>query len=72
MKIAIIGAGAMGCMHGGYLSKTEADVWLVDQWESHIRTINQKGLVLNDKGSEEIIRLNATTNVADVGIADIC
>jgi 2-dehydropantoate 2-reductase len=53
------------------LSKAGADVWLVDQWESHIQTINQKGLVLNDKGSEEIIRLNATTNVADVGIADV-
>jgi len=71
MKIAIIGAGAMGCMHGGYLSKAGADVWLVDQQEPHIQTIKQKGLVLNDKGSEEIIRLKATTNAADVGTADI-
>ena len=30
MKIAIIGAGAMGSMHGGYLSKAGEEVWLVD------------------------------------------
>jgi len=71
MKIAIIGAGAMGSMHGGYLSKVGEEVWLVDQWEEHIKAIKQNGLILSDKGVEETIRLNATTNPGDVGTADI-
>lgn len=66
MKIAIIGAGAMGCMHGAYLSKLGEEVWLVDTWEPHIRAINQKGLLLSQKGSEEIVRLNATTMADEV------
>jgi len=71
MKIAIIGAGAMGGMHGAYLSKAGEEVWLVDQWESHIYTINRKGLILSNHGSEELVRLKATTNAGDVGIAEL-
>ncbi len=71
MKIAIIGAGAMGSMHGGYLSKAGEEVWLVDQWEDHIEAIKWDGLILCDKGIEENINLNATVNPGDVGIADV-
>jgi len=71
MKIAVIGAGAMGSMHGGYLSKTGEEVWLIDQWEDHVQAINQNGLILYDQGVEENIKLNATTNPGDVGIADV-
>ncbi len=71
MKIAIIGAGAMGSMHGGYLSKAGEKVWLVDQWEDHVEAINRNGLILCDKGVEENIKLNATVNPDEVGIADV-
>jgi len=71
MKIAIVGAGAMGSTHGAYLSKAGEEVWLVDQWEEHIKAINQNGLILCDKGAEETMRLNATTNPGDVGTADL-
>jgi len=71
MKIAVIGAGAMGSMHGGYLSKTGEEVWLIDQWEDHIKAINQNGLILCNKGTEETIRLNAASNPGDVGTADV-
>jgi 2-dehydropantoate 2-reductase len=71
MKIAIIGAGAMGSMHGGYLSKAGEEVWLVDPWEDHIEAINRNGLILCDKGVEEKIKLKATANPSDVGVADV-
>jgi 2-dehydropantoate 2-reductase len=43
MKIAIIGAGAMGSLFGGRLALAGEDVWLLDVWEEHVRTISDKG-----------------------------
>ncbi len=37
MKIAILGAGAMGCLYGGLLSEAGNEVWLLDIWEEHIK-----------------------------------
>ena len=42
MKIAIIGAGAMGSLYGGYLSRTEEEVYLVDIWKEHVDEINSQ------------------------------
>lgn len=71
MKIAIIGAGAMGCMHGAYLHRAGAEVWLVDTWDDHIQAINQNGLRLMDHGREETFRLDAVTDAGAVGSADL-
>jgi len=71
MKIAIIGAGAMGCIHGAYLSKAGEEVWLVDQWAAHIEAIQKKGLILCCDGGEETVSINATTRAAEAGTADV-
>ena len=47
MKIAIIGAGAMGSIFGAMLSGA-ADVFLVDPFEEHIKAINTNGLIIED------------------------
>ncbi len=62
MKIVIIGAGAMGSMHGAYLSKSGEEVWLVDPWETHIKAINRGGLRLTEEEAEEIVWPKAVTN----------
>ena len=36
MKIAILGAGAMGCLIGAHLKKGGAEVWLIDPYLSLI------------------------------------
>src|SRR5690554_1016193 len=45
MKIAVIGAGAMGTLYGGYLSKKNI-VLLVGTNEEKMNIINQKGITI--------------------------
>lgn len=72
MKIAIVGAGAMGSLLGGLLATTDADVWLVDPIATdHIRTINDAGLVIESDADERNVSPHATTRIADVGSADL-
>ena len=61
MKIAIIGAGAMGCIYGMYLSR-QNEVLLVDVVKDHVDAINEKGLAFTHlDGTTEIIhRMKAT------------
>ncbi|EAX48061.1 2-dehydropantoate 2-reductase [Thermosinus carboxydivorans Nor1] len=71
MKIAIIGAGAMGSLFGGRLAQAGEDVWLLDVWEEHVAAIQAHGLTLVDTTAETSIRLNATTQADDIGPVDL-
>ena len=71
MKIAVMGAGAMGSMFGGLLRKSGEEVWLVDSWKDHMDKVKQDGLLMNNNGIEEYVQINATTNPNDVGIVDL-
>lgn len=54
MKIAIIGAGAMGCLYGGYLSKKN-EVIMLDSYEPQVQAINERGItIVEQDGSERI------------------
>jgi len=65
MKIAVIGAGAMGSLFGGKLSSV-ASVWLIDPWKEHIKAIQRHGLRLIEPEGEQVIRVKATTDPATV------
>ena len=72
MKIAVIGAGAMGSLFGALLSGSENEVWIVDPWQQQIDTINQKGLIVEETSGEINYRnLHATTDPQKVGVADM-
>jgi 2-dehydropantoate 2-reductase len=72
MKIAVIGAGAMGSAVGGLLAKAGNDVTLVDVSRATLDAINARGLRVDDKaGQSEVIRLPATDNVTEVGVVDL-
>ena len=45
MKIAVIGAGAMGSIYGGHLS-LQNEVWLVDTNQETVEHIQKNGLIL--------------------------
>ena len=45
-KIAVLGAGAIGGIIGGYLSRAGHDVTLIDQWPLNIETIRAEGLTV--------------------------
>jgi 2-dehydropantoate 2-reductase len=68
MKIAIVGAGAMGCIYGTYLSKKN-DVLLVDVVQEHVDAINNKGLEFTHlDGTVEVYRnMKATTDASSYG-----
>src|SRR6267143_1260620 len=58
-RIGIIGAGAIGCVVGGLLTKAGHDVTLVDQWPEHIETMKQRGLRLRGTCGEHTIPVTA-------------
>lgn len=71
MKIAIIGAGAMGSLFGGRLALAGEEVWLLDVWEEHVRTIREQGLTIATAAKEIPTRPNATTKLEEIGQADL-
>ncbi len=70
MKIAIIGAGAMGCLLASYLAPHH-EVWLVDGWQTQVDTINQQGLRRERDGVTTTCHPHATTDAHSVGGADV-
>ena len=71
MKVAVIGAGAIGSLFGGLLTEAGADVWLVDVWRDHVDAITTRGLSIDREGSTRTVRAKATTDPAQVGQADL-
>jgi len=56
MVIAIIGAGAMGCLYGAYLSR-ENEVIMLDSYEPQVNSINKNGIMLIEAdGSEQVYK----------------
>jgi 2-dehydropantoate 2-reductase len=47
MRIVIIGAGAIGGVVGGLLSRAGRDVTLVDQWPEHVELMKARGIRLS-------------------------
>lgn len=53
MNIIVIGAGAMGCLYGSYLSR-ENHVIMLDVYEPQVENINKNGItVLEEDGSQQ-------------------
>ena len=72
MKIAIIGAGAMGSVVGGSLAKADNDVSFIEVAQPIIDTINSRGLIVEDKaGVRETIRARASSDPATIGVVDL-
>ena len=70
MKIAIIGAGAMGSLFGGKLASA-SDVCLYDVNKVHVDTINEKGLCMSQNGKDSYVKLRATTDAKTIGVVDV-
>ncbi len=71
MKVAIIGAGAMGSLFGALLSKGKADVRLLDVWPEHVQAINENGLRIEWEGEVRTVPVRAFTDTKKIGIADL-
>ena len=62
MKVAVLGAGAMGCLFGGLMFEKGLDVVLIDVWKDHVDTINKNGLKMDGHGGDRFIKIKATTD----------
>jgi len=62
MMIAVIGAGAIGSVIGGLLSKAGEDVTLIGR-KPHVDAINRKGLVLDGESGRNVIKIKAAENL---------
>jgi 2-dehydropantoate 2-reductase len=72
MRIAVLGAGAMGSVIGGLLARAGSEVTLVDVSKSTIDAINTNGLKIEDKvGVIETVPLKATDQPGSAGMVDL-
>jgi 2-dehydropantoate 2-reductase len=62
MNIAVIGAGAIGSIVGGLLSRAGEDVTLVGR-KAHVEAINRSGLILEGESGKTVIRIKAAENL---------
>ena len=62
MKIAVIGAGAIGSVIGGLLSRAGEDVTLICR-KPHVDAINQNGLILDAECGRTVIQVKAAENL---------
>lgn len=70
MKIAIMGAGAVGCYYGAMLARAGHDVTLVTR-PQHVQAIREHGLVLETRAFTETVPVAATTEASGVADAEI-
>lgn len=70
MKIAIIGAGAMGSIYGAHLSLNN-DVYLIDTNQVVVDQINEKGLLLQENGDDVLYKPRAATHAEGLGEMDL-
>jgi 2-dehydropantoate 2-reductase len=72
MKVAVIGAGAMGGIYGASFSEAGHDTVLVDVARPIVDKINADGLTVVEKdGSERTVRIQATDDPSSVGTCDL-
>jgi 2-dehydropantoate 2-reductase len=70
MKIAVMGAGAVGCYFGARLARAGHDVTLIAR-PTHVEAIARHGLIFESGDARESIPVRATTEAAGVTGADI-
>jgi len=78
MKIGIVGAGAMGGLFAGMLTRAGQDVWLIDNHKQRAEKINREGLIIeaskaleSREPKQEIIKIKVTTELSNAGSCDL-
>jgi len=71
MKIAVVGAGAMGSLFGALLAEAGNEVWLNDVWAEHVNAINQNGLEIEREGKVRKVKVHAVRDARKIGDAEL-
>src|SRR5262245_45566595 len=59
MRIGIVGAGAIGCVVGGMLTRAGHAVTLIDQWPEHVEKMKRDGLRLSGTCGDHVVPVTA-------------
>lgn len=70
MKVAVMGAGAVGCYYGGMLARAGHDVVMIGR-EQHVAAIRHNGLHLELQGFDGHVNVDASTEPAAVAGAQL-
>ena len=66
MKIAVIGAGAMGSIYASFLAQNKNEVLAIDLWEEHLNVIRESGLrVSGFSGDKTVKNIKVSNNIND-------
>ena len=72
MKIAVVGAGAMGSIYAGILAEAGHTVWAIDVWQEHILAICENGLQIEGPSENRIVNtIFATENLKNAEKCDL-
>src|SRR5262249_26238879 len=63
--VAVVGAGALGCLFGGLLARAGAAVTLIGR-PQHVAAIRRDGLRFDSRGAQSIIPVAASENMGAV------
>ena len=70
LKVAVMGAGAVGCYYGGMLARAGHEVVLIAR-PQHVEAIAKNGLRLQTTSFDERVTLRASSDAAAVGGAQL-
>ena len=70
MKVAVMGAGAVGCYYGGMLARAGHEVVLIAR-PQHVEAIGRDGLRLDTQHFDEHVRVAASTEASAAKGADL-
>ena len=70
LKVAVMGAGAVGCYFGGMLARAGHGVTLIAR-PQHVQAIMANGLRMQTRTFDEQVRLNASSDVSAAQDADL-
>jgi 2-dehydropantoate 2-reductase len=70
LKVAVMGAGAVGCYFGGMLARAGHDVTLIAR-PPHVEAIRREGLRMDTKTFDEQVRINAVAQASGAQDADL-
>ena len=66
MKIAVIGAGAMGSIYASFLAQNKNEVLAIDLWEEHLSVIRKSGLrVSGFSGDKTVKNIKVSNDIND-------
>lgn len=71
MKIAILGAGALGCAIGAALTEGGHETWLLDRSAVHVEAMRSEGLRVDDASGSRRVTVRAATEAADIGAVEL-